>query len=129
MNAPHTSQPDDGARPARTNQATAGLLLCALVLALPACAQERGRRWIQQADVVASAHDVARAALPMMSDDTVTSVDGLLGAARSALDRAWPHIPDGGRAYDGPMGEAAAMLRQVHAILATLHAEPDEPEP
>lgn len=84
------------------------------------CAATPEDRWYQQREALNAANAVYLANLPRMSDEQIVHYGELLQAARSSLEQAKAHLPEGGSSFD-------AALDVVEAILIRLAEPPTYP--
>ena len=93
--------------------------------AIAGCAATPEDRWYQQREALNTANQVYLANTPLMSDEQVIYHGELLQAARSSLDQAHQHLPEGGPAFDSILNIVEAILIR----LATSSASPPEVTP
>lgn len=80
------------------------------LLALIGCAATPEDRWYQQREALTTANEIYLASVPLMDDAQVVHHGELLQAARSSLEEAKTHLPEGGPAFDTALNVVEAIL-------------------
>ena len=79
------------------------------------CAATPEDRWYQQREALNTANEVYLANVPHMSDEQIVHHGELLQAARSSLEQAKAHLPEGGSSFDAALDVVEAILLQLAA--------------
>lgn len=91
-------------------------LIVMFTLSLAAgCAATPEDRWYQQREALNTANAVYLANVPHMSDEQIVHYGELLQAARSSLEQAKAHLPEGGSSFDAALDVVEAILLQLAA--------------
>ena len=93
------------------------------------CAATPEDRWYQQREALNTANAVYLANLPHMSDEQIVHYGELLQAARSSLEQAKAHLPEGGSSFDAALDVVEAILIRLaepYAHASVTEIEPDE---
>lgn len=74
------------------------------------CAATPEDRWYQQREALTTANEVYLANLPLMNDEQIVFHGELLQTARSSLEAAKTHLPEGGPAFDITLDVVESIL-------------------